>query len=1162
MPLLPELFIPSGGMNQDDSYINPSPDGDGNSAFQAGDFRYALNLRTGSTRGDSLGDAENIKSSLIISAYKVWNGSAWVNGSQPSGTNTPRGKKEDSQLRSTFYVYYNSSGNHTLCQYKSKERTVYELLKWNGLNIQETAYVSMARVGNFLILTDNYNKPRIVDYTTIHSLKATLGNSFTEYHISFSKWAPVAPIQAIYFEAYISPTVNKKIEKTIAQFSYRYWYVGGFYSAWGPVSNTFSNLYLNGPIAAMILRIPGLVYNSVTPDVPNNHNEASFYRVVQFIEIAYRANQLDTWKSYKKWPVIQSGSGAMQPLSNPLTGLDNALFEFDGRAVGTPIAPEVFKNDFDDVPLLSGCTEVIDNRAMFGNNLEEHTFVESTDFIENVTVYNTHSAAWFFYGSGFFSGITLNSDAELLLIGKNKLSQQTFKSRGVYKFGLEFKDETGKKSLIYTTDAWIVTIPDNKPITAYTEDYYAVGWNFKSTFFPPDWATSYQILRTNCLNISYFLYGYVNRFTLLKDDVTVVSDQVTTSETTQQVIRESFDLGKGDYSLAVRLGAQTRKTRTTTTLGDASRIYIDINNWANAGAQDSPRTKDFPLNKLYYEYQEGDRVRFFGSSLSATPTIDEKIIYDVPILEFTGRALIIEKPIGILWLPTTADTEDNYVIEVYRPVNEIKKEDLVYNEMGEWYPITNPKAPARDFLKRDWRWTDETTVTAAQYKDHYGYIKLPCYAGDCHMIVRNYYYDYFGAGLAGDVLEAHTPSMNPDKDFVYGRWEKNNGRPNTAYENKPLVEHKTTQIKFGGKYLQDAVFNNLNSFRALDQYLYPQEYGDITEMKNTTSYQVESVGSILLVLGSVKTISVYVNRTTLEDLGGRTQFFLSDKVLGAYNSSLGNNGCINPESIGTSDNGNVYWWDQFNGCWVRYGRDGNTDISSTYKMGNWFKELADLIDPYYDTATPPRVLCEFDQFHKELITYFSHPSLPESFRGYSDYKGMVFNEKSNKWKFAHNYDADIFMRVNNNVLGIKNGQLYLLEAGNDYGTLLGTKYPSKMEAVFNKTPHANKTWQTITEISSHKWGIERTLSEYFGSRDYQQSSLLVGNLTEEEFTFVADLLNDVNTPTFTDPELATATGDKLRSKVLRVLLRLDDSVNVRSLLHQVILGYIDSPKNV
>ena len=1156
-----ELFVPLGGMNQDDSYINPSPDGEGHSAFQAGDFRYALNLRTGSTRGDSLGDAENIKSTLPITAYKVWGGSEWIDGVNPLGTNFPRGKREDRQLRSVFYINYNSNGDHTICQYKNKDRTVYELMRWSGLNIQETAYVSMARIGNFLILTDKYNKPRIIDYTTIFSLKYTLGSDFSEYHISFSKWAPVAPPEAIYFAGLISPTLNRDLEKTIAQFSYRYWYVGGFYSAWSPVSNTYSNLYLNGPIAAMILRIPGLIYNSVTPNAPNDHNDPSFYRVVQFIEIAYRANQLDTWKSYKKWPVLISGGGA-PPLTIPFTGVDNTLFEFNGKVIGTPISPQIFAQDFDDVPLLSGCCEVIDNRTMFGNNLEEHEFVEDVDFVEEVTVYETTSAAWAADLSGFFSGLATGSDAELLLIGRNTLSRQSFKSRGVYKFGIEFKDETGKKSLIYTTDAWIVTIPDNTPRTSFTEPFYAVGWNLKDDFSPPEWATSYQIVRTNCLNINYFLYGFVNRFTLLKDDVTVVTDQVTNSEDTQKVIRDFFDSQTKEFSLAARLGAQTRKTKTTSTLGDASRIYIDINNWANAAAQDGPtRTKDFPLNKLYYNFQDGDRVRFFGSGISASPTADQIRIYDVPVLEFTGRAIIVEKPSGILWVPTTSDSEDKLIVEVYRPVIELKKEDLVYYEMGEWYPITNPKSGGRDFLKRDWRWTDETQVTADSYKGHYAYSKLPCYAGDCHMIIRDYYYDYFSAGQNGVVLDVTGPSMNPDKDFVYGRWEKNNGRINTAYEVKPIVDFKLSQIKFGGKYLQDALFNNLNNFRPLDQFLYPQEYGTIHEMCNTTSYQVESVGSILLVLASIKPFSVYVNRTTLEDLGGRTQFFLSDKVLGSYNSLLGDNGCINPESISTSTNGNIYWWDQFNGCWVRYGRDGNTDISGTFKMDNWFKEMAELIDAYYDTDTPPRIISEFDQFHKELIVYITHPSLPDSFRGYDDYKGMVFNEKRNEWKFAHNYDAEIFLKVNNNVFGIKTGALHLHEGGTDYGSFYGTKYPIKLEPVFNKTPHANKIWQTISEIASHPWSIERTLSEYFGSRDYQESSLALTKLTEKEFTFHSELMGDANTPNFTDAELAVATGNKLRSKVLRVLLRLDDTVVVRSLLHQVIIGYIDSPKN-
>lgn len=233
-------------------------------------------------------------------------------------------------------------------------------------------------------------------------------------------------------------------------------------------------------------------------------------------------------------------------------------------------------------------------------------------------------------------------------------------------------------------------------------------------------------------------------------------------------------------------------------------------------------------------------------------------------------------------------------------------------------------------------------------------------------------------------------------------------------------------------------------------------------------------------------------------------------------------------------------------------------------MSTWFKDIANLLEPLYDEVDEqnrPWVVSEFDNFHKELLVLMGDQQLVESLRGYTDYRGNVFNEKQNKWKFVHNYNVRMFARINNQVIGIKDGAIHILEGGTGYGTFFGEKFPIRVEPVFNIKSRQNKSWLTITEIASHKWEIERTLSEYFGSRVSQQSSLKLGKLQEKEFSFYSELMMDQNTPVFTDPELAEVTGDRLRSKILRVLLKLDDTVVVRSLLHQVFMGFTDSPKN-
>ena len=65
----PHLFYPAGGMNQDDSMITPTKDMAGNNAFEVVDYKYALNMRIGSSRKDNFGDGEIIKDTVVKDTY-------------------------------------------------------------------------------------------------------------------------------------------------------------------------------------------------------------------------------------------------------------------------------------------------------------------------------------------------------------------------------------------------------------------------------------------------------------------------------------------------------------------------------------------------------------------------------------------------------------------------------------------------------------------------------------------------------------------------------------------------------------------------------------------------------------------------------------------------------------------------------------------------------------------------------------------------------------------------------------------------------------------------------------------------------------------------------------------------------------------------------------
>lgn len=111
-----ELY-PLGGMNQDDSVINFVPDQAGVSLFEQGDYRYARNVHIGTTSSNNRGALENVQSTLEVTDYKYWDGSAWQSGSPPSGNNTEIGKYEDIKNNVIYSIVYNSLGNHVILKF-------------------------------------------------------------------------------------------------------------------------------------------------------------------------------------------------------------------------------------------------------------------------------------------------------------------------------------------------------------------------------------------------------------------------------------------------------------------------------------------------------------------------------------------------------------------------------------------------------------------------------------------------------------------------------------------------------------------------------------------------------------------------------------------------------------------------------------------------------------------------------------------------------------------------------------------------------------------------------------------------------------------------------------------------------------------------------------
>lgn len=1333
MPLEPQIFTPEGGMNQDDALTTPSKDSAGRNAFDLGDYRYASNVRIGSSRTDNFGDVENLRSTAEVTSYFVkqqlftnpnfdgtlspwlqlddgpghtaWTwatyasndyavfsvpttgtpftsqvlyqtgltlgstvtiniskpflilvplvgtinivflsgtsilseveyqptafisdfidtldvpdgcdgigvritgttdfvpvlGFGWqINffnaftltpGSPPSGTEKTIGRYEDREALKYYYCNWNSYGNHTIRVYDYSEDAVYELLKWD-FNWLETTFVKMAKLDNWMVLTDRRNNPRLFDVETITDLYLGLGSDFREFHISFHKWAPSAPpIPRIFYD---NVTNNyEKLKNKNFQFSYRYVYKGNLKSRFSPISKAvptgnLGNYYAANTITSIDVYIPGSLLDDPGADVAYNyfgHDDIKFTAAVDYIEIAYREGELDIWKIWKR---------VLSPFSTS--------YYFDGSFDGRPVNIPDFNQPFDTVPFLAGTVEAIDNRFVFGDCLDEQEPVLGFT-IEDPAMVTDPIADWDDSSPSSFSHISVTIRNKLLRF--NALSAFNLKSRGLYKIGFQFLHPTGWRSAIYTDDAMTFEIPETGQFRLN-----AFVFNIPSTITPPEWATSYQVVRTNVLNIDYFMFGQANKFIPLLDSANALIGLSGLPQNIKDKLNEHFEnskivdgyqvaaeidkfknLPKGQQSLLSKglfgadIGEFISKSQSSQTgsplertqslnkylrfnsiwniigpevrtsaqdiIANSSRIFIDINNWYNAAKQTA--TKDRPLSKLYYNFRQGDRVRFYGSTVS-NPTSGQIVLYDVEILEFTGTGLIVEKPEGLLSIPTETSPwqTSKFDIEVYTPKVPNNPDDYLFYETGEWYPILYPGTDSRDFSKRDWQYTSNPAVTVVSYGPFDVFSKMPFFFGDCFKISKTTYRDLsiFSSGVG--------TSMNPDPAKTFDLWDSSNGRPYPSYLDLPIKKFITTRARFGGKIVEESSINAVNRFQEADQFTYPSEYGRIRDLVNTANAQVDSVGAILLAIGERETWSIYVNRTTLEDLSGRTQVALSNRVLGSFNILLGGHGTLNPESV-SSEGGRVWFWNAIKGCWVRYGRNGLTEISK-YKMRNWFRQLSGLLASKYATDELPRVICEFDDFNDELVTFINHSTLPETFRGYGNYKGSMFSETDVRWKACHSYEPEFFGKIGTLLLAFKGGVLYKLEQeDNEHNVFFGDKYDSLIEPVF--TGISVKSWQAIAITATDCWSVERILSEYRGTKSKQESRLLLASFENREDNWYSEIKNDLNTPNVTNPII---NGQKMRSRALQVLMKLDPDVTTLSLLQYVTINPIDSPKN-
>jgi hypothetical protein len=337
MPLESKVFIQ--GMN-----------GDSEERFlEDAEYRYALNVRSGSSDNDNEGAIENVKGNTLVAL------------SLPPGLNTCIGALEDKDERKVYYFLHNSVSNHSIAEYDAKNNVAEVLYISSELGFDLEYLITGANIIDDRILkwTDDYTEPKELDIIRIKNRSSNQNLSEDQYPnsgevsdeqlISAIKYAPLAPPTAEYSNDYTIKYNN--LFGKLFQFRYQYVYLNNEKSAWSPISK---------------LEIPqgeSFVHNKIwkNPQINNSIvvtvNGGS--RLVKQVNFAVREGNLGDFylaEELTKEERIQVGNGW------------DISWRFNNNTVNLPITRAESLKLYDDVPLLAKSQDLIDgNRLAYGN---------------------------------------------------------------------------------------------------------------------------------------------------------------------------------------------------------------------------------------------------------------------------------------------------------------------------------------------------------------------------------------------------------------------------------------------------------------------------------------------------------------------------------------------------------------------------------------------------------------------------------------------------------------------------------------------------------------------------------------------------------------------------------------------------------------------------
>ena len=322
---------------------------------QKGEYRDALNVKVANSSGSDVGSVENEISNAVLSSLSMGNNPVCI-GSVADDVNNKIYWFVRSDLGSYICEYDsdNNASSFVLIDTRTGHNNVLNFTKTNF--IESNILIDIDNNKRFLFFTDGLNPPRRIE---IDSAKLIDGNDFDKYDVDVIQKPPLYP-PALTLQS--ATNEENTIEERFLYFAYRYKYKHGEYSALSPFSEVAFS-----PKSFSIDFSTGLNKSMVNANGSVSIQFDTGSKNVTDVELVFKESNSSVVY------VVESINKEDESYANNAT--QNFLFK--NSKIYKALAEKELFRVYDNVPLKAKTQQLIGNRIVYGNYVENFNLIDS-----------------------------------------------------------------------------------------------------------------------------------------------------------------------------------------------------------------------------------------------------------------------------------------------------------------------------------------------------------------------------------------------------------------------------------------------------------------------------------------------------------------------------------------------------------------------------------------------------------------------------------------------------------------------------------------------------------------------------------------------------------------------------------------------------------------